>query len=109
MFQEDEEEDNDNWETSLFALLYTQQFACPQQHYASSMCAYPFCAVHCIMYEKKKEKIFQLWKKKQVIYCSLPIVHRLIISTEGEAKTGLSGRFLQTTDTKTGLEDIQLN
>lgn len=52
-----------HWETSLFALLYTQQLACPQQHYASSMCAYPFCAVHCIMYEKKK--ISQLWKKKE--------------------------------------------
>lgn len=85
-FREDDEEDNDIGKHCFFApQLYTQQLACPQQHYASSMCAYPFCAVHCIMYEKKK-KISQLWKKKkQVIYCSLPIVHRLIISTEEEA------------------------
>lgn len=56
MFQEERWRRQWHWETSLFALLYTQQLACPQQHYASSMCAYPFCAVHCIMYEKKKKR-----------------------------------------------------
>lgn len=50
-----------HWETSLFALLYTQQLACPRQHYASSMCAYPI--LRSIMYEKKRWS--QLLKKKE--------------------------------------------
>lgn len=90
-----------HWETSLFALLYTQQLACPQQHYASCMCVYPLCAVHCIMYEKKK--VSQLWKKKQVIYCSLPIVQRLIISTERKVKAGWHDRSQPNSETQSGL------
>lgn len=65
MFQEERRRRQWQWETLLFALLYTQQLACPQQHYASSMCAYPFCAVHCIMYEKKEENNLNCSKRKQ--------------------------------------------
>lgn len=92
-----------HWETSLFALLYTQQFACPQQHYASCMCVYLLCAVHCIMYEKK---ISQLWKK-QVIYCSLPIVQRLIISTERKVKAGWNNRSQPNSETQSGLLSVK--
>lgn len=94
-----------HWETSLFALLYTQQLACPQQHYASSMCALPLCAVQCIKYEKKKRSLNceKQNKNKQVICCSLPIVQRLIISTEGKAKAGWSDRSRPNTETKRGL------
>lgn len=73
-----------HWETSLFTLLYTQQLACPRQHYASSIGAYPFC-VSCM--KTKKSVSIGGEKNKQVIYCSLPIAHTLIVSLE-ETKKG---------------------
>lgn len=50
-----------------------------------SMCAFPFCAVNCVTYKKKKKKISRWVKRqKQVMYGSVQVVERLIISLWGE-------------------------
>lgn len=68
------------WESSLFALLYTQ-IACSPQHYASSLCAYPFLRnkLYYVQQQQKKKISLSCKKKKtkRIIYCSLSIVRRL--------------------------------
>lgn len=71
MFREDEE-DFDVGETSLFALLYTQQLACPRQHLCFQYVR--ISILRSTLYhveEKKKEKrkreLSQFWKKKKNI------------------------------------------
>lgn len=50
------------------------------------VCAHTHFAPYIVSCMKKKEDLSIVEKKKkQVIYCSLPIVHRLIISMEEEA------------------------
>lgn len=62
-------------ETSLFAQLYTQ-LACSLQHYASSMCAYPFCAVNSTTYSKERGKYLSNVENK-VIHCSPSVVQTI--------------------------------
>lgn len=87
MFREDEE-DFDIGETSLFALLYTQRLACPRQHLCFQYVRISILRstlYHVEEEERKKEKENSLncgrKKTQSIIYCSLLIVQRLIIST----------------------------
>lgn len=70
MFREDEE-DFDIGETSLFALLYTQQLACPRQHLCFQYVRISILRSTLYHVEEKKEKrkreLSQLWKKKNII------------------------------------------
>lgn len=70
MFREDEE-DFDIGETSLFALLYTQQLACPRQHLCFQYVRISILRSTLYHVEEKKEKrkreLSQLWKKKTII------------------------------------------
>lgn len=91
MFQEDEE-DNDIGKhrfllccilNNLHVLSNIMLPVCAHNHFAQYI-------VSCIK-KKRKKKISQSWKKKQIIYCSLLIAHRLIICLEGEAKSWTAG------------------
>lgn len=95
MFQEDEEEDNDIGKhrfllccilNNLHVLSNIMLPVCAHNHFAQYI-------VSCIKKKKRQKKISQLWKKKtkQIIYCSLLIVHRLIICLEGEANSWTCG------------------
>lgn len=58
------------------------------------------------MYEKKDLSIVKK-KQKQVIYCSLPIVQRLIISTERKVKAGWNNRSQPNSETQSGLLSVE--
>lgn len=66
MFREDEE-DFDVGKHRFLLCCILNNLHVLSNIYASSMCAYPFCAVHYTYVscrkKKKREKISQLWKK----------------------------------------------
>lgn len=100
MFQEDEE-DNDIEKHRFCSAVYSTTCMSSATLCFQYVRISILCAVHCIMYEKRRSlNSEKKTKQKQVIYCSLPIVHRLIISTEEQAKAGWSDRSLPSTKTK---------